>query len=234
MRRVYRPLVLPVFVCLLAGCATPDRSVQPTAEVTQLVRRGGRAPMPTAVATHLPTPESSGLSLPTAVRVFSVDPQEVVLGPSDLPPGFHVAAEYPTRGLEFDYPQPHGLRPPPQSADGGVGQRVVLARGSALDTDGVASIATTAVRYETTVGATAALADAVTAADPPYATVLGHARLGEDGRARRYRVGAALIDEILFRTRNYLLGVTLIRELLADDPQLALHIADLVRLRLPD
>lgn len=169
-------------------------------------------------ATTMPTPRQSGSSdaarmsptatraIPTAVRVLTADAEAMVLRPADVPRGFRTSAEYPAVAIELSVsPGRTEVRPNDQV---GTGRHMVLVRDDGAAPDGVVSIATSAVRYETTTVATAAFARLASGAlaAAPSITLPDETPLGDEVRGWRYRRAAVRVDETILRVRSVVLG----------------------------
>jgi hypothetical protein len=219
MRRL---LVLVVAICALGGAqAACSQGQSAESQPTPGARGRTSAPVPAT-----PTSGATAAPLPTAVRMLTTNPTDVVLRPGDPPSGFHLSAEYPTQGIEMGRLRgdTDSLRP-----TGGrvIGHHAVLVRVGGPDLDGVVSVATTALRYETTTEAAAVFNRDVAAAVSAlaFATEFRDPTLGDESRTWRYRVGGVVVDEVVFRTRNYLLGVILVQDTAAAEASTMLRYA---------
>jgi hypothetical protein len=235
-------IVLVTFTASSAACSVVDQPGEPKPGAAQTAERLGRANPARVDASGTPQSATTHLPLPTAVRVLSNDPRDVVLRDMDLPQGFHLSAEYPTQAVEL-WPTRAAVvesRPlivgPPSWKDTGTGHYAVLAHSDGADGEGLVSIATTAVRYERTAGAAQAFALAVASAPPALedTTVITRIRNGDDVSAWRYRLVGAVVDQVITRTRNYVLAVTLVHYPAAGESALAPRYAGLLRSKLRD
>jgi hypothetical protein len=219
---------------VLSGCQGIDDSppqAQTPSQRGRTVESEAASPQPSVLT---PAATAGGGTLPTAVRVFSVDPSEIVLRDSDVPPGFRLTTEHPVVAIEFSYTPPLPASSPVRSQPGS-GRHAVLVRDDALASDGVISLSTTVVRYETTVSAVAALAQiALPHAVQVQTLTADQEALGDDVRAWHHGRGGVLVDEVAVRTRNYLLGVTVVARSRARGTMPAFAYAQLLRSRLPD
>jgi len=217
-------LLLPHLLACAEALDPGTPSAEPTGRVQDASARNAQTPLPARTLG----------ALPTAIRVFAAEPDQIVLRPADLPTGFRQTSDHPvvavelSRGILGDAPS--SLRQPV-----GSGRHVVLVRDLGAATDGIVSVATTTVRYETTVAAAAAFTRAAMAVPGarPYVPAAAPAGLGDEVRTWRYGIGGARVEEVLFRARNYVLGVTVVASAgsLASTP--GLEYAQLVRAKLP-
>jgi hypothetical protein len=221
MLRIHWLLGLMAWAGLSAACNGTEQTAEWPHTPLVVVQR---KPSPTA-------PAATPAALPTAIRLLSVAPEDVVVKPGDLPPGFRVTAEFPTTSILLTAPawfrSKRGL-----PIAGPVGHHVVLVRETHAVADGVVSVATTVVRYETTAGAQSAFARV--SAPTPVSRVDETALAFDESRAVHYRVGPAVVDEVLLRARNYLLGLTLVRSTIQDETKHVKHYVDVLRAKLPE
>jgi hypothetical protein len=185
------------------------------------------------VANPSPVTAQNQTGIPTAVRVLSTDPRDVVLRPADLPGGFFVTIDDSAADLAL----PASTRTEPPTPPGrGIGHHVVLASAGGRDPDGVLSVASTAIRYETTRDAVAWFAYEVqsVSATQTFALLVGGPMFGDESHGWRYAIDRVIVDEILVRRRNFLLSTVVVHNPGPDAPDIALHYLKLLRAKLPD
>ena len=234
-----------IFASMFTACTFVDRPPAPPSVAALPTAYAGRtitAPVTDTAVTD-PDPTSAPASLPIAVRVLKDDPHDVVLQARDVRDGFYLSAEYVTDRLEL-WPARQSLvdsrrrnvQLPAGMVSGvtGTGYHAVLARNEGADTEGPVSVATTAVRYERTTWAADAFASALANATFKARTAMMETRAGDDASVWRYRLAGAVVDQVLMRTRNYILATTLVRYPIADEPVLAPRYAALLRSKLRD
>jgi hypothetical protein len=223
-----------VFVLLPLMIACTGAPDVPSPTPTQRGAPTPRAADASARTGHTPSGAPTFGPLPTAVRVFSADPDELVLRPHDVPEAFRLSYEYPVVEVEFSRSATPGTQPPLRGPLGS-GRQVVLVSDNARASQGVVSIATTVVRYETTLLAAAAFARAATAMAGvrAYTPAADQAGIADEVRAWQYWFGGALIEEVLFRTRNYVLGVIVVMTSSPPRPTPGFRYAQLLRSKLP-
>jgi hypothetical protein len=214
---------------LSSGCGISTPSTTPTPTLT--ARTPEAAPNLVVSPTLATTGNQRGI--PTAVRVLSADPQDIVLRSADLPNGFSVRADHQTVDVNLATSTETDSQAP-QSR--GTGHHVALAHDGGPDPDGVLSIASTAVRYETTRDAVAWFAYEVHSAPAvrPYAILALAPALGDESRAWRYAIDRVIVDEMLVRRRNFLLSIAVVHNPGPRAPDAVLRYAHLLRSKLPD
>jgi hypothetical protein len=236
VRGVVRTLVV---AGLCAACSASEGSKVPPGGQVAPTRAGPPARL---TGTVIVNPERTLTPMPLAVRVLSADPRDIVLRVSDLPPGFHISADYQVSEVELwparrpvVEPRPNIVQNPARRSTG-TGRHAALTRSDGtVDADGLVSIATTAVRYESTWLAVDAFArslpTSVTRQDP---AALNPLRSGDDVSTWSYRLSGVSVDQMLIRTRNYVLALILVRRPPAGEPHLVAHYARVMRSKLPD
>jgi hypothetical protein len=210
-------LGLVAALVLAAACqAGPDHrpSARPDGRATPLGMGTSRRP-----ATDVST------ALATAVRVLQQEPADIVLRSIDLPPGFVVSQEYRVVRLDLwtatlAAPQPiaqptRGVSPAARVrfAAPSTGVHVVLTRSNPAPDAGLVSIASTALRYEVTAVAAQAFSAIVDArpAGREHPLLPSVAEPGDEVRAWRSVLRGATVEQVLLRTRNYLLAVIVVQ-----------------------
>jgi hypothetical protein len=110
---------------------------------------------------------------------------------------------------------------------------VVLVRADTAN-DAAISVSTTVLRFETTEAATLVFSN-TTATLPTRFQVASSIHMDSsagDSRSARYRIGQTAVDEVAFRVRNFVLGMTVVYE--SREPALAGRYAELFRAKLGD
>jgi hypothetical protein len=209
------------------GCGLPAELRTPTPA-------SARTPVNNASATPAARPPDRNAvdPAPTAVRLLSVDPKDVVLRPIDLNSGYVMSAESSTTAVQVWHPRSRSAEPNVRSIPG-LGYYVLLARPDKRDVDEVISLASTAVRYDSTLVAHAQFAFE---SEPSYdyETLLADKTdLGDEVRAWRHSTALVIVDQVLLRRLNVLLSLTLVRTPGTGEGS-ALQFAKLMRTKLHD
>jgi len=132
-----RRLLVLVAICALGGVQAACSEGQ-SAESQPTPGAEGKTSVPVRAT---PASEATAAPLPTAVRIPTTSPTDVVLRPGDLPPGFRLSAEYLTHGIEVG--RPRGDTDSSRPSGGRViGHHAVLVRVGGPDLDGVISLGT--------------------------------------------------------------------------------------------
>jgi hypothetical protein len=215
-------VVATLLLCACAGGGMPDPRPEP-----------GTAPVE---RDHAPTAAPTLATLPTAVRVPAIDPDDVVLRPADLPDAFTLVHEFAIDRVEVSRPREEprtGVASNPRNPAGS-GRHVVLVRGTRSTARNVVSVSTIVVRYETSVLAAAGFVRSERSRPVAREHWLApdHDALGDEVRAWQYGYGGAIVDEVLFRSRNYVLAVTVVATARANGTMPALRYAQHLRSRL--
>jgi hypothetical protein len=147
-------------LCLVGACVGVNRAAEFVPAVSA---------RPTPSGSHA-TVESRTLAktvtpLPTAVRLLTSNPEDIVLRPGDMANGCRMTAEYSTQHLEMTHYAWVDLDVP-RRVGGPVGHHVALVRANAFAAESPISIETTVLRYETAESAAIAFSNMTKAAPP--------------------------------------------------------------------
>ena len=168
--------------------------------------------------------------MPIAVRLGILSPEDMVLKAGDLPPGFRVSADFATLSLGLTAPvwgSPNHAR----SSGGSTGHSAVLVRDAGPGSDGVVSIATTAVGYET---AASARTDFERVVEPAPGPTVRHHGGSASSHSARYRIGSALIEEVVLLVRNYIVVLSAVRYAASPSTSASTDYTELMRSKLAD
>lgn len=144
---------------------------------------------------------------PTAVRLLSADPKELVLLPADLNSGYVMSAESSTTAVQVWRPRSRSAEPNVRSIPG-LGYYVLLARPDRPDVDGVISLASSAVRYNSTRLAHAQFAFESEPSFEYETLSADESGLGDELQAWRHSSTLVIVDQVLLRRLNVLLSLT--------------------------
>jgi hypothetical protein len=185
-------------------------------------------PGPAAEASSTPDSHNRAASAaPTAVRLLSADPRQVVLRGADVGPGYYASVDSPSAIVHVW----HSRATESAKLPTGVGQYVLLTRRAGPDSDGVISLASSAIRYESTREAEAAFRMQSSGTDARF-DGQPEGIDADEIHAWWSKSSVVLVEQVLARERNFLLSLTLVRVASASTHDIAWRYAMLLEAKL--
>jgi hypothetical protein len=165
--------------------------------------------------------------------LLSAEPKDIVLRPVDVEPGFHVTAESIASAVQVWRSTPSVVEPNVRRTPG-FGDYVLLARTDGPTTDGVISVASSAVRYESTRVARTQFAFDAEPPDVDHTLSIDMTTMADEFRAWRHTTAVVVVDQVLLRRLNLLLSLTVVRAPYAPGEDVAARYLKVMRARLRD